>query len=442
MAGNGSRDSDTSVVVGTGVAGVAVTLEPGTVEAGPGSTALFTMTVQNLGSVAQIFNLSHELPTGWTGRFEANGQSVSSVAVATGLYSQAELSLLVTPVDTEVNGSFPVSITATSQSSSAITGSDQGLVNLSGQGVQVEILDRGVTFNPEQSYSWDIRLTNTGTAGSDSFDLAAAGIVVGANGAFSADQVTLSQGASTIVQYTAGPFTGALPQEYDFSIVAQSQGNAAVLSEDRTTFTLASAEAIDVRWDIATRTVTDTFTVEYVLLLTNTGNVATEFDIGLSGNGLAFEADIDQLYLPPGMAASIPVRVNAAGPGTFTFTGSAAGVSSQASDEATFIVNATTTNNAPFVNAGDDIAVLIGQPVAFNGSFSDPDGPEPHQIRWEFGDGATAAGTLTPSHAYSSVGEYTVTLIVSDDLGNEASDTLTVTVDLPKVYLPTLMSRP
>ncbi len=83
---------------------------------------------------------------------------------------------------------------------------------------------------------------------------------------------------------------------------------------------------------------------------------------------------------------------------------------------------------APTVGAGPDQTVDQGEVVSFNGSFSDSDSPATHTIEWDFGDGTTVSGTLTPSHVYANIGTYTVTLTVTDDDGGVGNDTLTVQV--------------
>jgi len=98
----------------------------------------------------------------------------------------------------------------------------------------------------------------------------------------------------------------------------------------------------------------------------------------------------------------------------------------------------TVNNVAPAVNAGPDIAsVLIGSTVSLNGGFTDPGILDTHTIVWSFGDGTAAVtGTLTPTHSYTSAGDYTVTLTVTDDDGGVGTDTLTVHVNYPPVANP------
>jgi PKD repeat protein len=91
----------------------------------------------------------------------------------------------------------------------------------------------------------------------------------------------------------------------------------------------------------------------------------------------------------------------------------------------------TVGNVAPQVNAGSDIVGEERDTIVFSGTFTDP-GLDTYTIAWNFGDGTSATGTLTPMHAYERCGSYTVTLTVTDDDGGVGSDTLTVNVKGPR----------
>ncbi|MCA9959056.1 MAG: hypothetical protein KC443_08480, partial [Anaerolineales bacterium] len=341
---SGAAGSDTAVIQGLGADGVAVSLTPSLVETGPGGTAVLTVTLQNLSSSAHTFNLDSTLPANWNGRFEANGQPINAIFIATGIYNTAQVTLLVNPAETAVSGSYPISVMAASQTNLAANGTANGQIDLNGIGVQVQILDQNMTINPNQSFSWDVRVTNTGE-NSDTFTLAAAGLPVGANGTFSSDTVTLAAGEAVVVQYTAGPFSGALPQAYDLNVMAQSGANTAVYGEDRTTFTLAAQEAVSLVWLPANQTITNTFATDFTLVLTNTGNTAATFTLNLSGAGLTFAVPLNEILLPPAMTAVIPVTVQANGTGSFVLTGTAVGSTAQASDTASLTVATTGNGN-------------------------------------------------------------------------------------------------
>jgi len=69
--------------------------------------------------------------------------------------------------------------------------------------------------------------------------------------------------------------------------------------------------------------------------------------------------------------------------------------------------------------------VEVDEPIDFDASGSyDPDGGAIVSYAWDFGDGSTSTDVAT-SHAYSSEGQYTVTLVVTDDEGDQ--DTATAT---------------
>ncbi len=109
---------------------------------------------------------------------------------------------------------------------------------------------------------------------------------------------------------------------------------------------------------------------------------------------------------------------------------------------ATTTTTVTVENVAPAVNAGADRAAEPNEVISFTGVFTDPGVLDTHTIAWDFGDGGSNTTILTPSHAYTLPGTYTVTLTVTDDDGGVGVDTLLVNVRNTKVYLPMILQAP
>jgi len=95
----------------------------------------------------------------------------------------------------------------------------------------------------------------------------------------------------------------------------------------------------------------------------------------------------------------------------------------------TSIADVSIKNMAPTVEAKEDIVVQAGDSVQLNGSFTDPGTLDTHTIHWDFGDGQTFDGSLTPTHTYFAKGNYIATLTVTDDDGEVGSDTVNVKVN-------------
>jgi len=82
------------------------------------------------------------------------------------------------------------------------------------------------------------------------------------------------------------------------------------------------------------------------------------------------------------------------------------------------------TNSIPVASPGGPYEGTAGQEITFNGSnSSDSDGSIAEYI-WDFGDGSSGSG-VSPVHAYSEAGNYTVKLTVKDDKGAQSASVQT-----------------
>lgn len=97
------------------------------------------------------------------------------------------------------------------------------------------------------------------------------------------------------------------------------------------------------------------------------------------------------------------------------------------SEPATASISIAEVNDPPVAAAGADLSATVNQQVIFDGSgsYDIDDGIADHI--WDFGDNTNASGQ-TVSHNYTSAGDYTATLTVTDYGGLSSSDQLIVTV--------------
>ena len=408
-----------------GQRGVSAGLSPSSTTGGPGATTLYLLTVTNTGSLSDTYGFSVALPSGWTSQLLLNGQDVGDLCLSPYLLGAASMSLFVTPASDAVAGDHAFQVLVQSQVNPGVSTLIEGHLVVSEYGVQVEVLPASKLMHPNDVGAWEVLITNTGLH-ADTYDLSASGILAIA-GEFSPSPVSVAAGAQRNVALTANDLSFALPRTYPFEVRVQSSFDPRIQDFDRASVTFRGSHGVEVAWRPDEQVVTDTLRAVCMLVITNTGNVATSYAFAATASGLRSRLELGGLYLLPHMAAGLRVALDAGSPGTYQVEGRAVSQGSEVTATDTTTLTFALTNRPPSVDAGEDRTAAEGAPIAFSGAASDLD-QDLLGLAWEFGDGVTTTLGLTPTHAYGDDGAYTVTLTVSDEQGAVVSDTLVVTV--------------
>ena len=508
--------SANAIAEGNGRFALLASLTPATATAGPGSTTPLSLTLTNLGSLPDRYHLSASLPAGWAYSLQQAGNVVDSVTIPAAVFNQANLTVLVTPPATVSPGTYPITVRAYSPQS-GVEAIATATLQVGTLGVQISLTPAQQAVDPETAVAWQVTLTNTGSS-ADSYDLVAAGLPL-AGATFTPATVSLNPGQSQTVVLNQAELPPLLPQPYPLAVAATSQSDAQIAAEATGLVKVNPVESVAVDWLPLTRTVTNSLTTELVFIITNTGNINTPYLFEVEAAPTAtVQLDVTSLPLPAHATAFVRVALTAPAPGSYALVGTASSPLSMADASATVVFSgeaplqleagddvngvegtavafeasatgsgsqdltirwqygdgssssgsltpshtyadngiypvtltvtsttglvlsdhlvATIDNLPPTVEAGDNQTIGIGQLLTFNGSFTDPGSLDTHTILWDFDDGNTASGSLTPSHAYAVPGTYTVRLTITDNSGASNSDTLTVIVNGGLVYIP------
>ena len=155
-------------------------------------------------------------------------------------------------------------------------------------------------------------------------------------------------------QLSATPLDFALAQTYQFEVTAHSLGNSHIQDRDLADVTFTGYEGVEVGWIPMTQTLTNTVEATYLLVVTNTGNVNTTYDLSLAAPGLDFDLEDTILTIPPHIAAATIVRLRPATAGIYTILGQATTASLSDSSTAILVVTADV-----FAGANDDFVTLF-----------------------------------------------------------------------------------
>jgi uncharacterized membrane protein len=232
-----------------------------------------------------------------------------------------------------------VSVTAVPLSNPAGAKTITNTVQVSNRGVQVEILSGPTTLDPRDSAAWDVRVTNTGST-ADTFDLQAAGLLALA-GQFSADAVTLNPGQSQTVQLTGDNLDFVLPQTYAVIVAATSQDNDQIQHQDSRDVTFATYEAVETAWQPATQTITGTLSANFTLVITNTGNTPTAYQVTVDAPGASASTNLQQVTVPAHGVVTTMVTVDTPGVGDYQVEGVVTSLSGVVSGSDTAVLTVT-----------------------------------------------------------------------------------------------------
>ncbi|MCB8920052.1 MAG: PKD domain-containing protein [Ardenticatenaceae bacterium] len=428
------------VATGDGRFDVLPVFTPETAHAGPGATAVYTLTLSNIGDIADSYALTLDAPADWTVELDRNGTPLTEIALPAQVFNSADLLLLVTPDENAQPGSYPITLTVQSLTVAEVVRSAVITAEVTVHGAAVTIAPHEQTVDPLAPATWDIIVTNLGSE-ADSFDLTVSGVLA-LVGEMSTTNVSLAPGASQTVQFTADGMDFLLPDVYPLVVQATSQANPAIHALDEAVVTLTAYEAVALAWKPPTQTVTNTFEVTYYLVLSNTGNLLAEYDLSVSVDGGHAQVVPGRINVPANGAALLPVTVQVLEPGEYEVVAVATAVAGSASDTAAAALTVISVLQPLAIDAGPDLTATVIDDVQFSGIVSNLGDNTIDTIVWDFGDGNIATGTLTPTHRYAYPDEYMVTLTVTDSGGNVGSDTLQVTIGGVIRFLPIVIKAP
>jgi uncharacterized membrane protein len=241
-------------------------------------------------------------------------------------------------------GAYPFSVSAQTHAalSLAAQAAGQGVVQVTGQGVQVEIVPNPAELPPGDTGTWQVHLTNTGLQ-AGTFDLSAFGPLA-AFATFSQGQVSLNPGASQTVMLVVGPLPFTLPQEYLLGVTAQSHANAAIRDEDTTQVAVKPAAAVLAAWQPASLVVKGVQQASFSLWITNTGNTDAVYQVAVSASPQAqVTLERTSVTLPAGQSAVLLVTVKAGAGGVYHLTALVTGADVQAQATASLQIGSTLT---------------------------------------------------------------------------------------------------
>jgi PKD repeat protein len=172
-------------------------------------------------------------------------------------------------------------------------------------------------------------------------------------------------------------------------------------------------------------------TLSPATLPTGTANSPYSVTVSATGGSGTYTFAVTSGSMPSGLSLNASTGVvsgtpTATGTSSFTFTATDSNTAGLTGNRTYTLAVNVSIPNPPVVSAGANISTKEGAAITFVGTVMG--GIAPYTYMWDFGDGDTTSGNLTPTYTYANSGTYTVTLTVTDVQKQIGQSTLQVTV--------------
>ncbi len=420
---NGTATDAHSMMYSVGlVQGVAVTAVSSTQEGAPDSSTSHTFTVQNTGNYDNTFAISTS--SSWSSDASSSGMSLS----------MGEVRLVTVTHDVPAGAAHGASDTVTLTATGGASASDSadssaGLVT----GSSISLGTVSAAY-PGDSFQVSGTVTNTGN-GDASYGF-------GISGNSEANGWASLNATSTGVLAAGGSFDFRVWIDVPEDIPAGGSYSISVSTDDDS----ASATlgiASDAR-SAGVSAADDSFLLNpgtsatTVVTVTNTGNVATSYTIVVTDghDNLRFSTTSFRIaksgFQTVQLTVMVPAGATAASSAGFTVTPSIDGTGAS---QAISITPNLPQDTSGWLLSTDD--TMAGSPHTFTLSGAD----SALAIDWDFGDGSSMAdGGASQDHTYDMAGDYTISLVATDGLGQVTSFSAAVTAgnSAPSVPAPSV----
>jgi uncharacterized membrane protein len=300
--------------------GIVATLAPTQASAGQGTAAQYVIQLTNTGSADDQFNLA---VTGLPSGIAPTLAQQLAVDVPPGAGNSRDIALSLAVGAGVAPGSYPFTVTATSNAATPYMGSASGTLTVTATGVSVSL--NKTTGAPGDTFQ--LTVTNTGTV-QDTYNLSL-GEPASLVATLAMSTVTLAAGKSTTIPITTGPVTFSDQGALSLMAVAASQTTPAVKASATASLTIPAMQGLTAQLMPATQTLAQPGPAPFTAQVENTGNTQDSYTatiVGITGPITAALVGLDGLptqtipnFSLPGLSIGLlPLRTTATGDGVGT----------------------------------------------------------------------------------------------------------------------------